>query len=82
LIEPVSIRCPTASEPASSFVAEDYDQPPRPIKITRPQYPSEAFDKKDDAAARTTCQWVFQPAMKDGQPVPTTAHAPVAFRIY
>ena len=24
----------------------DYDQPPRPIKITRPQYPQEAFVKK------------------------------------
>jgi protein TonB len=24
----------------------DYDQPPRPIKITRPQYPQEAFIKK------------------------------------
>jgi protein TonB len=24
----------------------DYDQPPRPIKITRPQYPLEAFVKK------------------------------------
>jgi len=25
---------------------DDYDQPPRPIKITRPQYPQEAFVKK------------------------------------
>ncbi len=25
---------------------QDYDQPPRPIKITRPQYPQEAFVKK------------------------------------
>ena len=24
----------------------DYDQPPKPIKITRPQYPQEAFVKK------------------------------------
>ena len=24
----------------------DYDQPPRPIKITKPQYPQEAFVKK------------------------------------
>src|SRR4029079_18842149 len=24
----------------------DYDQPPRPIKMTRPQYPQEAFVKK------------------------------------
>jgi protein TonB len=27
-------------------IALDYDQPPKPIKITRPQYPQEAFVKK------------------------------------
>jgi periplasmic protein TonB len=89
----------------------DYDLPPRPIKITRPQYPQEAFIKKvegtvvveimidiqgrvirarvlqsvpllDAAAIQTVYQWVFSPAMKHGRPVPTLAHAPVAFRIY
>jgi protein TonB len=89
----------------------DYDSPPRPIKITRPQYPQEAFIKKvegtvlveilidsqgrvararvlqsipllDAAAIQTVYQWVFQPAVKHGRPVPTIAQAPVAFRIY
>jgi TonB family protein len=89
----------------------DYDTAPRPIKITRPQYPQEAFVKKiegtvvveilidtqgrvvrarviqsvpllDAAALQTVYQWVFQPAVKHGRPVPTIAHAPVAFRIY
>jgi len=89
----------------------DYDSPPRPLKITRPQYPQEAFVKKiegtvvveilidsqgrvvrarviqsvpllDAAALQTVYQWVFQPAVKHGRPVPTIAHAPVAFRIY
>ena len=89
----------------------DYDQPPRPIKITRPLYPQEAFVKKvegtvvveilidsqgrvvrarviqsvpllDAAALQTVYQWIFQPAIKHGRPVPTIAHAPVAFRIY
>ena len=89
----------------------DYDQAPRPIKITRPQYPQEAFIRKiegtvvveimidtqgrvvrarvlqsvpllDAAAVQTVYQWVFSPAMKHGHPVPTLAHAPVAFHIY
>jgi protein TonB len=89
----------------------DYDTGPRPIKITRPTYPQEAFIKKiegtvvveilidaqgrvvrarvlqsvpmlDAAALQTVYQWVFQPALKHGRPVPTIAHAPVAFRIY
>jgi len=89
----------------------DYDAPPRPIKITKPQYPQEAFVKKiegtviveilidstgrvvrarviqsvpmlDAAALQTVYQWVFEPAVKHGRPVPTIAHAPVAFRIY
>jgi len=89
----------------------DYDSAPRPVKITRPQYPQEAFIKKiegtviveilidasgrvvrarviqsvpllDAAALQTVYQWVFQPAVKHGRPVPTIAHAPVAFRIY
>ena len=89
----------------------DYDSAPRPLKITRPQYPQEAFVKKiegtvvveilidtqgrvvrarviqsvpllDAAALQTVYQWLFQPAVKHGRPVPTIAHAPVAFRIY
>jgi TonB family protein len=89
----------------------DYDSPPRPIKITRPQYPQEAFLEKiegtvvveilidskgrvtrarviksvpllDDAALQTVYQWVFQPAVKGGRPVPTIAHAPINFEIY
>lgn len=89
----------------------DYDTAPRPIKITRPQYPQEAFIKKiegtviveilidiqgkvvrarviqsvpllDAAALQTVYQWIFSPAIKHGRPVPTMAHAPVAFRIY
>jgi len=88
----------------------NYDSPPRPIKITRPQYPKDAFRKKvegtviveilidetgrvararviqsvpllDAAALQTVYQWAFQPAIKGGRPVPTIAHAPVAFRI-
>jgi protein TonB len=89
----------------------DYDQPPRPIKMPRPQYPQEAFVKKiegtviveilinsegrvsprriiqsipalDSAAVEAVKQWLFSPAIKRGRPVPTVAHAPVAFRIY
>ena len=89
----------------------DYDQPPRPIKITNPQYPQEAFVKKiegtvtveilidaggnvararivqsipalDQAALQTVYQWRFSPAIKNGHPVATIAHAPVMFRIY
>jgi protein TonB len=89
----------------------DYDAPPMPIKITKPQYPQEAFVKKvegtviveilidstgrvvrarvlqsvpmlDAAALQTVYQWLFQPAVKNGRPVATIAHAPVAFRIY
>lgn len=91
--------------------ASDYESPPRPIKITRPEYPAEAFARKiegtvlveilidaqgrvvrarilesipllDAAALQTVYQWTFQPATKDGRPVATIAHAPVAFRIY
>jgi len=36
----------------------------------------------DAAAIQTVYQWVFQPAFKNGRPVPTIAHAPVNFRIY
>jgi periplasmic protein TonB len=36
----------------------------------------------DDAALATVRQWMFQPAVKDGQTVPTLAHIPVKFRIY
>jgi periplasmic protein TonB len=89
----------------------DYDQGPRPIKLTKPVYPQEAFVKKiegsvlveilidsqgrvvrarviqsvpllDAAALQCVYQWVFQPAVKRGRPVPTIAHAPVNFRIF
>ena len=89
----------------------DYDQPPRPIKITKPQYPQEAFVKKiegtvtveilidaggnvararvvqsipalDQAALQTVYQWRFSPAIKNGHPVASIAHAPGMFRIY
>jgi len=36
----------------------------------------------DAAALQCVYQWVFQPAVKHGQPVPTIIHAPVTFRIY
>ncbi len=36
----------------------------------------------DAAALQTVRQWVFAPAIKGGRPVPTTAQAPVSFRIY
>jgi protein TonB len=36
----------------------------------------------DQAAIETVKQWVFSPAIKGGRPVPTTAIAPVTFRIY
>lgn len=36
----------------------------------------------DQAALQTVRQWVFSPAIKGGRPVPTTANAPVSFRIF
>ena len=36
----------------------------------------------DAAAIQTVKQWLFSPAVKGGRPVPTTAQAPVSFRIY
>jgi periplasmic protein TonB len=36
----------------------------------------------DAAAVEAVLQWRFRPAMKDGQPVPSLATAPVQFRIY
>lgn len=36
----------------------------------------------DAAALQCVYQWVFQPAIKHGRPVPTIAHAPVHFRIF
>jgi protein TonB len=36
----------------------------------------------DAAALQCVYEWVFQPAMKKGRPVPMLAQAPVAFRIY
>jgi len=36
----------------------------------------------DAAALQCVYQWMFQPAIKRGRPVPTIIHAPVTFRIY
>lgn len=36
----------------------------------------------DAAAIATVKQWLFQPAIKNGRPVATIAHAPVNFHIY
>lgn len=36
----------------------------------------------DAEALKTTYEWRFEPAVKNGRPVPTVAHAPVNFRIY
>ncbi len=36
----------------------------------------------DAAALQCVYQWLFEPAMKSGRPVPTIIHAPVTFRIY
>jgi periplasmic protein TonB len=36
----------------------------------------------DEAALANVRQWRFEPARKAGKPVPTTAIAPVTFRIY
>jgi protein TonB len=36
----------------------------------------------DQAAILTVRQWIFSPAVKGGRPVPTTANAPVSFRIF
>jgi TonB family protein len=97
--------------PTDITPVKNYDQAPRAIKITRPQYPHEAFIKKvegtvvveilidatgrvvrarviqsvpllDAMALKTVYQWAFSPAVKDGRPVPTLAHAPITFRIY
>ena len=115
--------CPRAEEgegePSDEVVSDppykpkkgEYDEPPRPIKITRPMYPDGAFNQKiqgtvlveftidtqgrvtnavvvksvpllDAAAIKTVYQWRFEPAIKNGKPVASTAHAPVGFRIY
>jgi TonB family protein len=97
--------------PTGTAPVMDFDQPPRAITITRPQYPMEAFIKKvegtviveilidatgrvvrariiqsvpllDAMARETVYQWFFVPAVKNGRPVPTLAHAPITFRIY
>jgi len=36
----------------------------------------------DDAALATVREWLFEPAMKGGRPVPTLARAPIHFVIY
>ncbi len=105
--------CPIALPSAATLpqhTGADYDTPPKPIKITRPEYPPEALEKKiegtvvleititttgkvvdpvviqsveglDEAALECVREWRFKPAEKDGKAVPTTAHAPVAFRL-
>ena len=40
----------------------------------------ESIPQLDDAAIRCAKKWRFKPAEKDGRPVATTAHAPIAFR--
>jgi TonB family protein len=42
----------------------------------------ESIPLLDTAALDAVCQWRFEPAMKDGQPVATIANAPVGFRIF
>ncbi len=110
-IEGGSARSSAELGGASTGPVKHNDSAPRPIKITKPQYPAEAYAKKiegvvvveilidsqgrvvrahviqsipllDAAALQTVYQWRFKPAMKDGHPVPTIAHAPVAFRLY
>ncbi len=92
-------------------LVEDYDQPPRPVRVTQPRYPEEAYRRRiqgdvvlgivigqtgrvlgawvtrsiaglDDAALDCVCQWTFEPAVKDGEPVATLARAPVTFKIF
>jgi TonB family protein len=87
-----------------------YDSPPKPLHVTRPQYPAEAQARKlegtvvvellidaegrvarsrviqsipglDEAAIACVQAWRFAPAVKNGQRVPTIAHAPIAFRL-
>jgi outer membrane biosynthesis protein TonB len=41
--------------------------------------PGTGFDAE---ALKTTYEWSFEPAVRDGRPVATIAHAPVTFRIY
>lgn len=36
----------------------------------------------DAEALKTVYGWRFEPAIKNGRPVPIVAHAPVTFRIY
>ncbi|HEX9185696.1 MAG TPA: energy transducer TonB [Vicinamibacteria bacterium] len=89
---------------------ELHDSPPRPLHVTRPQYPAEARARNlegtvvvellidadgrvtrsrvmqsvpglDEAALACVQTWRFAPAVKNGQRVPTLAHAPIAFRL-
>jgi TonB family protein len=102
---------PPRSAAGAGHPLTGYDSPPKPVRITRPEYPAQAFADKlegtvivevlidssgrvvrsrvvqsvpglDEAALECTRQWEFTPAIKDGKPVPTIAHAPVQFRIY
>ena len=42
----------------------------------------ESIPSLDEAARDAVSEWLFQPAVKRGHPVPAIAHAPVRFRIY
>jgi TonB family protein len=107
-------RSPSSSDDSGgSAPTTDYDRPPKPRKITKPDYSKPAFDARvegtvlveilidasgyvdcarvltsmpgtgfDAEALKTTYEWSFEPAVKDGRPVATIAHAPVTFRIY
>ena len=99
-----------AAEALAQQVEADYDSPPRPIKVTRPEYPAEALEKGiegvvvvqitidaegrvvdptvaesveglDEAALACVREWRFEPAKKDGEAVPATARAPIAFKL-
>ena len=99
-----------AAETLAQQEEADYDSPPRPIKVTRPEYPAEALEKGiegvvvvqitidaegkvvdptvaesveglDEAALACVREWRFEPAKKDGEAVPATARAPIAFKL-
>ena len=107
-----TVAAPQAPDEAQTEqVAQDYGEPPRLLRQTRPIYPEEAFrnhvegtvvveiliskegrvvrertiqsiPELDRAALECVRSWFFQPAVKDGVPVATVAHAPVTFKIF
>jgi TonB family protein len=106
---PANERAAEAMPPTPPL--DEHARAPRPIRITRPEYPAAAFKKRvegtvvieilidtqgrvakrrviqsvpglDEAALKCISQWRFEPALKDGKPVATIAHAPIHFRIY